>query len=144
MIWVTGFGGRHSGARLGYREAMKEPIGDSIYPPEAIDDVTVPPTDPVREAKQRDWGDVADVDVDPEDLRQGGPTKTPGTMTTTGGKAGSAMRHARGQSGKGKVAPTTTGDATSGGMRPPTGGSTDDASSSGALPDKAGKRKLRE
>lgn len=120
---------------------MKEPIGDSIYPPEAVDEVTVPPTDPVREAKQRDWGDVADVDIDTEELRQGGPPRTHGTMTTTGGKAGSAMRHAKGRSGEGKVAPTTTGDATSGGMRAPTDGTTDDQSSSGELPDRARKRR---
>src|SRR5919199_4095864 len=89
-----------------------------------MSEITEPPTDPVREAKQRDLDDPADVDIDPEVLRQGGPTRTPGAVTTTGGRAGPAMRHASGQRGEGKVAPTTTGDATSGGMGTPTGGAT--------------------
>jgi hypothetical protein len=98
-----------------------------------MSEITEPPTDPVREAKQRDIDDPADVDVDPEVLRQGGPTRTPGAVTTTGGRAGPGMRHAPGQRGGqgGKVAPTTTGDATSGGMDTPTGGTTSDASTGG-------------
>lgn len=96
-----------------------------------MSEITEPPTDPVREAKQRDLDDPADVDVDPEVLRQGGPTSTPGVITTTGGRAGPAMRHATGQHGAGKVAPTTTGDATSGGMRTPAGGTTSDATTGG-------------
>jgi hypothetical protein len=96
-----------------------------------MSEITEPPTDPVREAKQRDLDDPADVDIDPEVLRQGGPTRTPGAVTTTGGRAGPAMRHATGQLGEGKVAPTTTGDATSGGTGAPTGGSTSDASTGG-------------
>ncbi len=96
-----------------------------------MSEISEPPTDPVREAKQGDFEDVADVDIDPEVLRQGGPTSTPGAVTTTGGRAGPAMRHATGQRGEGKVAPTTTGDATSGGMRTPSGGSTSDATTGG-------------
>jgi hypothetical protein len=96
-----------------------------------MSEITEPPNDPVREAKQRDLDDPADVDIDPEVLRQGGPTRTPGAVTTTGGRAGPAMRHASGQRGEGKVAPTTTGDATSGGMGTPTGGTTSDASTGG-------------
>jgi hypothetical protein len=109
-----------------------------------MSEITEPPTDPVREAKQRDLDDPADVEVDQEVLRQGGPTRTPGAVTTTGGRAGPAMRHATGQRGEGKgggpegqgggknkVAPTTTGDATSGGMDTPTGGTTSDATTSG-------------
>lgn len=96
-----------------------------------MSEITEPPTDPVREAKQRDLDDPADVDIDPEVLRQGGPTRTPGAVTTTGGRAGPAMRHATGQRAEGKVAPTTTGDATSGGTGTPTGGTTSDASTGG-------------
>jgi hypothetical protein len=107
-----------------------------------MSEITEPPTDPVREAKQRDLDDPADVDVDPEVLRQGGPTRSPGAITTTGGRAGPAMRHATGQrgagggpegqgGGKNKIAPTTTGDATTGGMATPTGGTTSDASTGG-------------
>jgi hypothetical protein len=96
-----------------------------------MSEINEPPTDPAREAKQGDFEDVADVDIDPEVLRQGGPTRTPGAVTTTGGRAGPGMRQATGQLGEDKVAPTTTGDATSGGMRTPTGGSTSDASTGG-------------
>jgi hypothetical protein len=76
-------------------------------------------------------------DAEQEVRRQGGPTRTPGAITTTGGRAGPAMRHATGQRGeatggeKKKVAPTTTGDATTGGMGTPTGGTTSDASTGG-------------
>jgi hypothetical protein len=96
-----------------------------------MSEITEPPTDPVREAKQRDLDDPADVKVDPEVLRQGGPTRTPGAITTTGGGVGPAMRHATGQRGEGKVAPTTTGDSTSGGMDAPKGGTTSDATTGG-------------
>jgi hypothetical protein len=98
------------------------------------------------EVKRQDWGDVADVPVDTGKLRDGGPTDTPGALTTTGGTGGNARRPrpapppgrnvAPGRRGAtpgnagpaGKVAPTTTGDATTGGMQSPTGGSTSDAS----------------
>ncbi|HEX5741247.1 MAG TPA: hypothetical protein VFY17_06800, partial [Pilimelia sp.] len=59
-----------------------DPIGHGAYGAGALDEVTVPPTDPVREAKDRDLHDPADVRVDPADLRDGGPTRTPGAMTT--------------------------------------------------------------
>jgi hypothetical protein len=95
------------------------------------------------EVKRQDWGDVADVPVDTGKLRDGGPTRTPGAMTTTGGTGGNARRPRpapppgrnaapgrRGPSGApaGKVAPTTTGDATTGGMGTGTAGSTSDQS----------------
>lgn len=72
-----------------------------------------------------------------EELRNGGPTRTPGMMTTTGGNAGPAAvaaairRHQKPQ-GEGKVAPTTTGDAGTGGMSTPAAASTSDASSGAA------------
>jgi hypothetical protein len=66
-------------------------------------------------------------DVEPRDTRDGGPTRTRGMVTTTGGSAGRAsVRRSQPPRG-GKVAPTTTGDATSGGMRGGMGGATSDA-----------------
>lgn len=90
------------------------------------EEVTEPETDPVAEAKRRDWGDPADVPVTPEQLRDGGPTRSSGAKTTTGGVAGPAHRARPVPPRGGKVAPTTTGDATSGGMDTPAGGSTSD------------------
>lgn len=114
-----------------------DPITHGAYGPGVLDEVTVPPTDPVREAKDRDLDDPAHVRVDPEVLRNGGPTRSPGAMTTTGGTAGPASirrptNRDRSGSGKGddenvRIAPTTTGDATSGGMATPAGGSSSDA-----------------
>lgn len=62
-------------------------------------------------------------------LRDGGPTRSGGGLTTTGGAAGPAsVRRVKDRNRGGqKVAPTTTGDATSGGMGTPAGGSTSDA-----------------
>lgn len=96
-------------------------------PREPPEDVTVPPTDPVREAKERDIDDPAHVDIDPEEWRQGGPTESPGAMTTTGGVAGPAMGRRPGRRNRGDTAPTTSGDATSGGMEQPDSGTTSDA-----------------
>ena len=102
------------------------------------------------EVKRQDWGDVADAAVDTGKLRDGGPTRTPGAMTTTGGTGGDARRPRpapppgrnvapgrRGagtgqRSSAGKVAPTTTGDATSGGMNTPTGAATTSDATTGA------------
>jgi hypothetical protein len=67
----------------------------------------------------------AGTDVD--QLRDGGPTRTPGVATTTGGTAGPNSFRTPPRSGPG-VANTTTGDATTGGMDTPTDGSTSDAS----------------
>lgn len=103
----------------------REAIGGGHYGAGALDEVTVPPTDPVREAKDRDLDDPAHVDIDPEVLRNGGPTRSGGAVTTTGGTAGPAS--VRRRRNEGKVAPTTTGDATSGGMDTPAGGATSDA-----------------
>jgi hypothetical protein len=72
----------------------------------------------------------ADRERENEELRKGGPTRTPGIITTTDGKAGPAMRRATGQKKRGKIAPTTTGDAGSGGMNAPTRGTTSSNSSS--------------
>ncbi|BCB90199.1 hypothetical protein [Phytohabitans suffuscus] len=72
--------------------------------------------------------------LDEEVRRDGGPTRGHGAVTTTGGTAGpaSVRRRTNRDIGRGKVAPTTTGDATSGGMSTPASGTTSDGSSSGA------------
>lgn len=66
----------------------------------------------------------AGTDVD--QLRDGGPTSTPGVATTTGGTAGPNSFRTPPRSGPG-VANTTTGDATTGAMDTRTDGSTSDA-----------------
>jgi hypothetical protein len=125
----------------------EEQVAQRQYGPGAVDEVIVPPNDPVNEPRRQDVDEVADVAVDPDDLRDGGPTHTRGMVTTTGGKAGPASVHRRarqpdGPAGdhedeaphEGKVAPTTTGAATSGGMSTPAGGSTsDEASGAGQI-----------
>lgn len=99
------------------------------------DEVTVPRTEPDARARQHDLDDPADVPVDPETLRNGGPTRGPGALTTRervplsdrpGGPRGPRPPAGIGKRGM-RVAPTTTGDATSGGMTTSTGGSTSDA-----------------
>jgi hypothetical protein len=116
------------------------PVGAGHHSPGALDEVTGPRTDLVREAKDRDLDDPAHVDIDPETWRNGGPTRSGGLLTTTGGTAGPAsVRRQRNDDSGRKVAPTTTGDATSGGMNTPAGGSTSDnttgAASVGAFSD---------
>lgn len=96
--------------------------------PEALDEVTEPPTDPVREAKRRDLDDPADVPIDPEMLRRGGPVRAERAIRVTGGRPEPEPVRRRTNRDRGeKVAPTTTGDATSGGMNTPGGGATSDA-----------------
>lgn len=108
------------------RRAEEQPTSRTEHGSGARTDVVLPPTDPEREAKQRDIDDPADVHVDPAELLNGGPSRTPGAVTTTGGRAGSANVHRRPRRGP-DTAPTTTGDATTGGMRGPAGASTSDA-----------------
>ena len=43
----------------------EDPVGHGEYGPGALDEVTVPPNDPVRAAKQWDTEDPADVHVEP-------------------------------------------------------------------------------
>ncbi|MFS8478526.1 MAG: hypothetical protein FWJ93_06075 [Micromonosporaceae bacterium] len=111
------------------RPTARHPDGetsDAGNGPAARTEAVLPPTDPEREAKRRDVDDPADVEVDPRELLDGGPTRAPGAVTTTGGRAGSANVHRRPRRGP-DTAPTTTGDATTGGMRSPAGASTSDA-----------------
>jgi hypothetical protein len=74
-------------------------------------------------------GGWLDRRTDLDELRDGGPTDTPGVMTTTGGSAGPASIRRRARPG---AAPTTTGDAGSGGMHGPTGGATSDNTTGGS------------
>ncbi|MER7336152.1 MULTISPECIES: hypothetical protein [unclassified Micromonospora] len=107
-------------------------IAGGVYGEGVLDEVTVPRTDVQRVIQDEDPDDPAHVPVDPDVLRDGGPTRGQGAITTTGGTAGpaSARRLARQpERHRGKVAPTTTGDATTGGMSTPAGGSTSDQSS---------------
>ncbi|MBO4205751.1 hypothetical protein [Micromonospora echinofusca] len=116
------------------REAARraeQRIAGGHYGPGALDEVTVPQTDERRVLQETDVDDPADVDIDPEVLRDGGPTRGQGAVTTTGGTAGpaSVRRIARSPEKHPEVAPTTTGDATTGGMSTPARGSTSDQSS---------------
>ncbi|MGV9765021.1 hypothetical protein [Micromonospora tulbaghiae] len=110
-------------------------VAGGVYGEGALDEVTVPQTDVERMRQELDPDDPADVPVDPTVLRDGGPTRGQGAVTTTGGTAGpaSARRLARQpEKHPGKVAPTTTGDAGTGGLSTPAGGSTSDNSATGA------------
>ncbi|MBQ1026789.1 hypothetical protein [Micromonospora sp. C95] len=112
------------------RRAEERITGDG-YGEGALDEVTVPPTDVESQLQREDPDDPADVPIDPTVLRDGGPTRGQGAITTTGGTAGpaSARRVARQpERHRGKVAPTTTGDATTGGLSTPAAGPTSDNS----------------
>ncbi|SCF29655.1 hypothetical protein GA0074695_5278 [Micromonospora viridifaciens] len=113
----------------------EERIAGGVYGEGALDEVTVPQTDVLRVIQEEDPDDPAHTPVDANVLRDGGPTRGQGAVTTTGGTAGpaSTRRLARQpERHRGKVAPTTTGDATTGGLSTPAGGSTSDASSAGS------------
>ncbi|MEU8298555.1 hypothetical protein AB0C04_14910 [Micromonospora sp. NPDC048909] len=115
-------------------------IAGGIYGKGALDEVTLPPTDVERVLQDEDPDDPAHVRVDPNVLRDGGPTGGQGAVTTTGGTAGPAsVRRVARQPERhpGKVAPTTTGDATTGGMSTPAGGSTSDQSTTATGPAKS-------
>lgn len=126
-------GVREDDVRQDAARRAEERIAGGVYGEGVLDEVTVPRTDVQRVIQDEDPGDPADVPIDPDVLRDGGPTRGQGAVTTTGGTAGpaSARRVARQpERHRGEVAPTTTGDATTGGMSTPVGGSTSDQSSS--------------
>lgn len=115
------------------RRAEERIAGDQ-YGEGVLDEVTVPQTDVQRVIQDADPGDPAHNRIDPQVLRDGGPTRGQGAITTTGGTAGpaSVRRVARQpERHRGRVAPTTTGDATTGGLSTPTAGSTSDAAGPG-------------
>lgn len=117
--------------RRGDSPTHQDMTGRGPYGGDPAREVVEPPTDPVRQAIETDVDDPADAMADPAVLRDGGPTRTRGVMTTTGGRAGPASSRRRGRRGRG-VAPTTTGDATSGGKGTPAGGPTSDSTTGGA------------
>ncbi|MER7271016.1 hypothetical protein ABT344_22275 [Micromonospora carbonacea] len=111
----------------------EERIAGGVYGEGALEEVTVPQTDVQRVIQDEDPDDPAHVRIDPAVLRDGGPTRGQGAVTTTGGTAGPAsVRRVARQPERhpGEVAPTTTGDATTGGLSTPAGGATSDQSSS--------------
>ncbi|TDB75570.1 hypothetical protein [Micromonospora sp. KC723] len=113
----------------------EERLTAGVYGEGALDEVTTPQTDVNRVIQDEDPDDPAHVPVDPAVLRDGGPTRGQGAVTTTGGTAGpaSVRRLARQpERHPGVVAPTTTGDATTGGLSTPAAGTTSDASGPGA------------
>jgi hypothetical protein len=81
---------------------------------------------------ERDLESTVDRDTDLDELRNGGPTQTPGIMTTTGGTAGPASVAALRRSNP-DAGPTTTGDAGSGGMGTPVGTANSDNTTSGRV-----------
>lgn len=88
----------------------------------------------MNEQEQSDLSSTIEAGTDVEELRNGGPTRTPGAMTTTGGTAGPNSAKPRPYRPEGvKIAPTTTGDATTGGMHTPERSSTSDASTTSVL-----------
>ncbi|WP_422774823.1 hypothetical protein ACN28C_26885 [Plantactinospora sp. WMMC1484] len=116
--------GRRKSARR-----TEDRIGPGKYGPGAVEEVTLP-VDEGREAHERDIEDPADRARDVDVLRDGGPTRNRGVSTTTGTgrRAGPANVRRQPRRPGGKVAPTTTGDATTGGINPSAAGSTSDAS----------------
>ncbi|MET8231257.1 hypothetical protein ABZS77_11365 [Micromonospora sp. NPDC005298] len=122
-------------------------IAGGVYGKGAVEEVTLPRTDVERIIQEEDPYDPAHQPIDPTVLRDGGPVAGQGAVTTTGGTAGpaSVRRVARQpERHRGNVAPTTTGDATTGGLSTPTGGGTSDQSTSATGPAKSTQDKTRD
>lgn len=103
-------------------------LGAGRYSRSAVEEVTLPAGDDWGAENQHRTRTRAEEEADTAARRDGGPTRTPGMVTTTGGRAGPAgVRRLTRRPGAG-VAPTTTGSAGSGGMESPAGGATSDAS----------------
>ncbi|MFG2046528.1 hypothetical protein ACGFIW_03735 [Micromonospora sp. NPDC048935] len=120
------------------REA-EDRIAGGVYGKGALDEVTVPRTDVESQIQRDDPFDPAKERIDPQVLRDGGPVGGQGAVTTTGGTAGpaSVRRVARQpERHRGRVAPTTTGDATTGGLSTPMSGNTSDQSTTAPEPGK--------
>jgi hypothetical protein len=109
-------------------QRIESEIGGGAYGAELLNEPSRPRPDR-GEPDPDALTSTIDVNTDPEVLRNGGPTVTPGMMTTTGGNAGpnSIKRHPNRIDGQ--VPLTTTGDATTSGMETPDRSSTSDASS---------------
>ncbi|MEV1288553.1 hypothetical protein [Micromonospora sp. NPDC049679] len=91
-----------------------------------MNEVNEPAGDPFHQEQEQDPYDPADARVDPEVLRNGGPTRAGGAVTTTGGTAGPASVRRVARRGR-NVAPTTPGSAETGGMTTPARGNMTDA-----------------
>jgi hypothetical protein len=79
-----------------------------------------------------DLDTTLDRDAELDELRDGGPARTPGRQTPT--VVGSNPRDpATARHPRPGAAPTTTGDATTGGMNTPIGMGTSDANSTGQV-----------
>jgi hypothetical protein len=102
-------------------------IGNGDYAPGALEEPST-----YRPEKGEDDPGLSSTlaaGTDTEQLVNGGPPPAGGgAMTTTGGTAGPNSFKTRPRSGPG-VAPTTTGDATTGAMTTPVDGYTSDATS---------------
>lgn len=102
-------------------------IGNGDYTPEALEEPST--YRPEKGDDDSGLSSTIPAGTDPEQLVNGGPPpEGGGVMTTTGGTAGPNSFKARPRSGPG-VAPTTTGDATTGAMTTPVDGYTSDATS---------------
>jgi hypothetical protein len=101
-------------------------IGNGDYGPGALDEPTT--YRPEKGDDDPGLSSTLDPSTDTEQLRDGGPPPEHGVLTTTGGTAGPNSFRPHPRSGPG-VAPTTTGDATTGAMETPVDGYTSDASS---------------
>ncbi|GAA0800344.1 hypothetical protein [Spirilliplanes yamanashiensis] len=110
------------------QQRVESELRHGAYGDQVLDDSTdTPEGAPQSPADVPELKSTIDADVDPEVLRNGGPTRTPGMMTTTGGNAGpnSIKRHPNRPTDGTKVANTTTGDATTGGFTSEAGGTSD-------------------
>ena len=105
-------------------ESIEREIAGGDYGPGVFDEPDAPRPDKGDDDPGLSSTLAAGTDVDR--LQDGGPHPEHGVMTTTGGTAGPNSFRTRPRSGPG-VAPTTTGDATTGSMEGSAAGSTSDA-----------------
>jgi len=105
---------------------IEDELGGGAYGPGFLDEPTT--YRPEKGDDDPGLSSTLAAGTDEEVLRDGGPHTGEGIMTTTGGTAGPNSFKTRPRSGPG-VAPTTTGDATTGAMETPVDGYTSDASS---------------
>jgi hypothetical protein len=107
------------------KQVEREILG-SDYSPGVLDEPST--YRPEKGADDEGLSSTLAAGTDVDQLQDGGPHRTPGVATTTGGSAGPNSFKSRPRSGPG-VANTTTGDATTGAMESPVDGYTSDASS---------------
>ena len=108
------------------RDPIEDELGGGDYGPGFLDESTT--YRPEKGDDDPGLSSTLAAGTDEELLLDGGPHPAHGVMTTTGGTAGPNSFKTRPRSGPG-VAPTTTGDATTGAMETPVDGYTSDNSS---------------